>query len=140
MSSREYNNVLGCLILTWNFYERSPLIRNGYHCWQVSSFKPPLPKFELNPFISLQVTVSENNQPPNFLQRWKKVNFMFWFKTTFCVEKPYEKPRLSSINIIRTLLRRMKWFRSGLSNFALRKRFCSTNQNIVVLCATKLFC
>ena len=27
------------LILTWYFYERSPLITNGYHYWQVSSFK-----------------------------------------------------------------------------------------------------
>ena len=38
---------------------------------------------------------------------------------TFCVEKPYQKPRPSSINIIRTLLRRMQWFRSGLLNFVL---------------------
>ena len=33
-------------------------------------------KFELNPFISLQVTVSKSNQLPNFLQKWEKVNFV----------------------------------------------------------------
>ena len=43
--------------------------------------------------------MSESNQPPNFLQRWKKVNFVCWLNTTFCVEKPYQKPRPSSINI-----------------------------------------
>ena len=38
-------------------------------------------------------------------------------KHYFCVEKPYQKPRPSSINIIRTLLRRMEWLISGLPNF-----------------------
>ena len=56
MSSR---HLRGCLILTWYLYKRSPLITKGYHYWQVSSFKPLLWKFEPNPFISLQVTVSE---------------------------------------------------------------------------------
>ena len=79
---------------------------------------PLLSKFELNQFLSLQVTVPESNQPPHFLQRWKKVNFMCWLNTTFCVEKPYYKPRPSLINIIGTLLRRMEWFRNGLPNFA----------------------
>ena len=37
---------------------------------------PPLLKFKPNSFISLQVTVSESNQPLNFLEKWKKVNFM----------------------------------------------------------------
>ena len=36
---------------------------------------------------------------------------------TFCVEKPYQKHRPSSMFIIRTLLHRMEWFRSGLPNF-----------------------
>ena len=31
--------------------------------------------------------------------------------------KSYQKPRPSLINIVRTLLRRMEWFRSGLPNF-----------------------
>ena len=109
--------ILGCLILTWYFYERSPLITNGYYCWQARSFKPLLSKFKSNPFISLQVTVSESNQPPNSLQRWKKVTFVCWLYTTFCVKIPYQKPRPSSINIILTLLHRMEWFKSGLSNF-----------------------
>ena len=102
--------------MTWYFYERLALIKNGYHCWQVPSFKPLLLKFEPNPFISLQVTVSESNQPPIFLQRWKKLNFVFWLNTTFCVGKPYKKPRPSSLNIIWTLLHRMRWFKSGLPN------------------------
>ena len=85
------------MIFTWYFYDRSPLLTNGYHCWQIPSFEP-LSKFEPNPFISLQVTVSESNQPPNFLQRWKKVNFVCWLNTTFCVEKPYQKPTPSSMN------------------------------------------
>ena len=109
--------ILEYLILTLYFYEKSPLITSGYHCWQVPSFKHLLSKFKPNPFISLRVTMSESYQPPNFLQRWKKVNFVCWLNTTFCVEKPYQKPRQSSINIIRTLLRRMEWFRSGLLNF-----------------------
>ena len=110
--------ILGCLILTWYFYERSPLIRKCYHCWQVPYFTRLLSKFETNLFMCLQVIVSESNQPPNFLQTRKKVNFVCWLNTTFCVEKPYQKPRLNSINIIRTLLRRIEWFRSGLPNFA----------------------
>ena len=109
--------ILGCLILPWYLYERSSLITNGYHCWQVPSSKSLLLKFESNRFISLHVRVSESNQPTNFLQRWKKVNFVCWLNSTFCVEKTYQKPRPSSINIIRTLLRRMEWFRSGLPNF-----------------------
>ena len=36
------------------------------------------------------------------------------------MEKPYQKPRTSSINIIRTLLRRMEWFINGLSNFVVK--------------------
>ena len=102
------------MILRWYFYERSTLITNGYHCWQVPSFELLLSKLEPNPFISLQVTESESNQPPNFLQRWKKVNFVCWLKTTFCMEKFYQKPKPSSINIIRTLISRREWFRSGL--------------------------
>ena len=74
--------ILGCLILTWYFYARSPPVTNGYYCWHVLSFKPLLSKFEPNPLISLQVTVSESNQPANFLQRWKKVNFVCWLNTT----------------------------------------------------------
>ena len=90
---------------------------NGYQYWQVPSIKLLLSKFESNPFISLQVTMPESNQLPNFLQRWKKVNFLSWLNTTFCLEKPYQKPRPSSINIIWTQLRRIKWFRSCLPNF-----------------------
>ena len=69
--------ILGCLILTWYFNERSQLITNGYHCWQDPSFKPLLSKFEPNSFISLQVAVSERHQLPNILQRRKKVNFVY---------------------------------------------------------------
>ena len=65
-------------------------------------------KFESNSLISLQNTVSESNQPPNFMHRWKKVIFVCWLNTAFCVEQPYQKPRWSSINIIRTLLRHME--------------------------------
>ena len=72
---------------------------NGYHCWQVPPFKPLLSKFEPNTFISIQVTVSESNHPPNFSQRWKKVNFVWWLSSTFCVEKPDQKPRLRSIGL-----------------------------------------
>ena len=75
------------MLLTWYFYERSTLITNRYNCWQVPSFKPLLSQFEPNPLISLQVIVSESNQPPNFLERWKKVNFVWRLNTTFCVEK-----------------------------------------------------
>ena len=67
--------------------------------------------------MSLQVTVPESNQPPNFLWKWEKGNFVCWLNTTFCVGKPFRKPRPSSINIIRTLLHRMEQFRSGLPNF-----------------------
>ena len=49
--------ILGCLILTWYFYERSPLITNGYHCCPIPSVRPLPSKFEPNLFISLQVTV-----------------------------------------------------------------------------------
>ena len=35
------------------------------------------------------------------------------------MENPYQKRRPSSINIIRTQLRRMEWFRSGLPNFVM---------------------
>ena len=101
-------------MLTWYFYERLPLITNSNHCWQVPSFKPRFSKFEPNPFISLQVTVSKSNQPPNFLHRWKKLNFVCRLSTSFWTEKPYQKPWPSSINIIRTLLDRMERFRSGL--------------------------
>ena len=107
------SDLLSCLILTWYFYERSPLITNSNHCWQVPYFKHLLSKFEPNPFISLQVTVSESNQLPNSLQRWKKINFLCLLNTTFSVEKAYQKSRPSSINIIQTLLRRMESFRSG---------------------------
>ena len=108
--------LLVCLILMWYFYERSPLLTIGYHYWQVPSFKPLLAIFQPKPFISLQVTVSEGNQPPDFLLRWKKVNFVRWLNTTFYMEKLYQKPRLRSINIIRTLVRHMEWIRSGLPN------------------------
>ena len=74
-------------------------------------------KLEPNPLIGFQVTVSKSNQPPNFSQGWKKVNFMCWLNTTFCVEGPYQKPRPNVINIIRTLLHCMEWFKSGLPNF-----------------------
>ena len=47
----------------------------------------------LSQIISLRITVSESNQPPIFLQRWKKVNFVYWLNTTFCMEKPYPEPR-----------------------------------------------
>ena len=67
--------ILGCLILTWYFYEGSQLITNCYHYWQVLFFKSLLSKFERYPFINLQDTVSESNQSPNFLQRWKKGEF-----------------------------------------------------------------
>ena len=103
-------------MLTWYFYERSPLITNGYNCWQVPSFKPLLSNFETNPFISLQITVPESNQPSDFLQKWKKVNFVCWLNTIFCLERPYQKPRPSSISMIRTLLRCMEWFIRGLLN------------------------
>ena len=101
--------LLGFLILMWYFYEKSPLITNDYRCSQVPSFKLLLSKFKPNPFIGLQVTVSESNQPSNFLQRCKEVDFVCWLNTTFCVKKSYQKPRPSSINIIRSLLRGMKW-------------------------------
>ena len=31
--------------------------------------------------------------------------------------KPYQKTKLSSLDIIRTLLHRIEWFRNGLPNF-----------------------
>ena len=62
-------------------------------------------------------TVFKSNQTPYLLQRWKKVNFICWLNTTFYVKKAYQKLRPSWMNIIRTLLRRMKWFKIGLSNF-----------------------
>ena len=67
-----------------------------HSAWQVSSFIPLLSKFEPHPFISLQVTMSESNQPPNFLQRCKKLNFFCGLNTTFCVEEPYQKPESES--------------------------------------------
>ena len=116
-SGSDIAHILGCLIVMWYFYGRSPTVTNGYHCWQVPFFKLLLSKLEPNPFISLQVTVCESNQPPNLLQTWKKMNFVCWSNTTFYVSKLYHKPRPSSINIIQTLLCRMEWFRNGLPNF-----------------------
>ena len=66
------------MILTWYFYERSPLITNGYQCWKVASFKPLPSKFEPNPFIILHVTVSESNQTPNYLP-------IFYWSILFCI-------------------------------------------------------
>ena len=106
--------ILGRLILTWYFYERSPLMTNGYHCWQISSFKPLLSKFELNSFISYSVW---KQLMSDFFAKIEKSDFVCLLNTIFCVEKPYQKPALSSINIIWTLLCRMGWFRSGLPNF-----------------------
>ena len=79
-------------------------------------FIPQITPHALHRIQCLQVTVSESNQPPKFLQIWKKVNFMCSFNTTYCVGKPYQKRKPSSINIIQTLLLRMEWFRSGLPN------------------------
>ena len=45
------------------------------------------------------------------------MNSVCLLNTTFCVEKPYQKTRPTSINIIKTLLRHMEWLRSGLPNF-----------------------
>ena len=65
--------------------------------------------------------MSQNNQPPNFLQRWKKVDFVCWLNITFCVKKTLSETNLSSINIIRTWLRRMEWLRTVLPNFFVYK-------------------
>ena len=63
---------------------------------------------------------------------WIWVNFVCWLNTTFCEKKPYLKPRPSSINIIRTLLRRMEWFRSCLPNFVVVIRAQKPDQIQVV--------
>ena len=52
-----------------------------------------------------------------FFAKMEKTEFRVLIKHYFSRGKPYQKPRLSSINIIRTLFRRMEWFRSGLPNF-----------------------
>ena len=136
-------------MLTWYFNERSTLITNGYHCWLVPSFKPFLSKFESNPSISLQVTVFKSNKPLNFSQRWKKVNFVCWLNNTFCEEKPHQKPRPSSINIIRTLLRRKEWFTKfccgrtssdGLRNRVSFSKTCETKERGRVAAPLSFLC
>ena len=54
------------MILRWYFYERSTLIKNGYHCWQVPSFKPLLSQFEPNQFNISQVAVSGRSEKSEF--------------------------------------------------------------------------
>ena len=47
------------------------------------------------------------------------------------MEKPYQKQRPNSINIIQTLFRRMEWFRSDLPNFDVVVRDIVLNDLIV---------
>ena len=96
--------------------------------WEVATNNKRLPSLTSSilqiPFVKIW---SKSIHQITSYSVWKKPTSEFFAKMeksefrvliiNFLLIKPYQKARPSSINIIRTLLRRMEWFRSGLPNF-----------------------
>ena len=106
---------LGCLILTWYFYERSPLITNSYHCWQIPSFKPFLQNlsqihsllYKLQRLKATNLRIFRKNG-----KKWIKsfcVDLWRWMKHAFTtILRKHVKVQNSGLNLVK-VLRWLPW-------------------------------
>ena len=70
-----------------------------------------------NPFISLQVTVSESNQPPKFLQRMEESEFRVLIKHYFLRGKTLPETKAKLDKYYSDFAPSYEMFQKWLSNF-----------------------